>query len=74
MPTTVHLDINDTIMVKPHKGLRSEAILKLSDACDVFVTLENLIEIRKAIDEHLGLPGKEFDSQNSETENNFQKK
>jgi len=53
MSTTVHLEIDDTIVVKPHKGLRSEAILKLSDACDVFLTKDHLLDIKKAIDEHL---------------------
>ena len=53
MSTTVHLEMNDTVIVQPHKGLRSEAILKLSDACDVFLTKDHLLDIKKAIDEHL---------------------
>lgn len=52
MSTTVHLKLDDLVAIKPHRGLRSEAILQLSDSCDIFVTTENLKNIQKAIQEH----------------------
>ena len=52
MSVTVHLKLNDKIALVAHKGLRSEAILKMAD-CDVFLTKEHLEKIRKVVDEHL---------------------
>ena len=47
---SVHLDLEDEIKLKKHKGMRHDFILYLGESCKVFLSFKQLKELRDKLE------------------------